>query len=258
MRNALTQAAGQASPTVTRRSFLGSTAGAGAATITAGSLALPAFAAAAPTDPLLAFVTAWEAAIAENAAIARAAPDDEAPNAHERTYVAPFLARAESGDVPVATTAQGAAAALRRVLSWDDQEAQDITMIRAALAFLQGEQGSSAFSTAAVTPYCAAITTRASAPDPIMAAIDHHRAAWDYLSSDLTDDEQAAAGDIEQKAWDDLADTHPNTPDGLAAMANYVASAPAALEYDVNLQRAMRTIAAATSKFASQRRPEMA
>ena len=69
------------------------------------------------------------------AALANLLPPEFEP--YYETRVRPFEEVATFGTIPAATTAEGAAAALRKVLAFDDMEQQDTNLVRAALAYLE-------------------------------------------------------------------------------------------------------------------------
>ncbi|WP_168990385.1 hypothetical protein [Aureimonas flava] len=134
MSNRTVPAAAEGLPIITRRQALRTLAAGSAAGALAGglfTLAVPAAEAAA--DPCLAFVTAWDAASDQLAA----APHD----AQEDVWKArcePFDRAAFRGEIPAATTAAGAAAAIRKAINFGDMQEQDEALVRAALAYLDG------------------------------------------------------------------------------------------------------------------------
>ncbi len=84
-------------------------------------------------DPCLAFVAAWNAAFGSCAA----ATDDASAD----VWIAqcqPFDRAAFLGEIPAATTAAGAAAAIRKAINFGDMQQQDEALLRAALAYLDG------------------------------------------------------------------------------------------------------------------------
>ena len=108
-------------------------AGSAAAALAAGAVVAVTPAEALAANPCLAFVTTWTAM----ADACDSAPND-AKDAFYDAHCHPFEIAALEGRVPDATTAKGAATALRKILEFDDIEGQDITLLRAALAYLEG------------------------------------------------------------------------------------------------------------------------
>lgn len=98
-------------------------------------LAVPAMeaCAAVASDPCLAFIQQWTGLQEEC---------NRSPEAQDNFYeqhLAPFEQMAVEG-IPTATTREGAAAALRKLLSFGDVQGQpqDANLVKAALAFLEG------------------------------------------------------------------------------------------------------------------------
>ncbi|ALN75819.1 hypothetical protein [Aureimonas sp. AU20] len=90
-------------------------------------------AADAAADPCLAFVTGWEEAGEHCGKLL-----DEDIDGYWESYVRPFEEIATYGTIPAATSAEGAATALRKALAFGDMEQQDANLVRAALAYLEG------------------------------------------------------------------------------------------------------------------------
>lgn len=115
---------------VSRRGFMGHLAGSYTA-VAMGSGAM-----VAGYDPLMAFLTKWDRVIAEYEAGRRGTEGDDV---FWQAHVAPMEDQCSSGCLPDATTAEGAAAAIRKALSYGDMERQDANLVRSALAFLEAQ-----------------------------------------------------------------------------------------------------------------------
>ena len=108
-----------------RQLFTGAAALAVAASVPAASFAA--------TDPALSFIDRWNDL--NNTANAM---EWEAFEAFYKANVFPIEKAAKNGAVPPAQSAEGAAAMLRKALSWDDMEDMDANLVRSALAYLEG------------------------------------------------------------------------------------------------------------------------
>lgn len=118
-----------------RRQILRTLAAGSAAGALAGGMVIMATpsAAEASSDPCLAFVQKWNSVQIECDSVS-----DEAVDAFYEREVVTFEQIATYGTIPAATTAEGAAAALRKALAFGDMEKQDANLVRAALAYLEG------------------------------------------------------------------------------------------------------------------------
>lgn len=130
---------------ITRRNLIrdGATAAALAGTALAAVQCQPTEAPAAELDPFLAFLAAWQEAEQRFNALPYGASDEEDDEAFEAT-AGPFDQRCYDGDMPAATTAAGAAAALRKIISFGgiQGQPQDEHLLNVALAFLEGRASS--------------------------------------------------------------------------------------------------------------------
>ena len=111
-----------------RRLFL---TAATAASFTAGSVSAELSSVVA-ADPAMAFMNHWNALEKQANAL-----EWDVFEAFYRTNVFPIEKAAKDGDVPIAESAEGAAAMLRKALSWDDMEEMDAHLVRSALAYLE-------------------------------------------------------------------------------------------------------------------------
>lgn len=92
------------------------------------------------------------------------------------------------------------------------------------------------------------LPSAASTIDPIFAAIDRHRRAFDFMNPMEGEDEGFdEANRAEIRAWNELVRTEPATLDGLAAFASYVAVNQCACGGDEDAATALMTIAAAVA-----------
>lgn len=137
MKNDPTGPTAEGMSSISRRKFLRSSA---AAVAIGGMTAMtvPAAAVVNTPDPILAFIQRWDAVIADYESVRRSAEEE---NALWKANIAPMEDRCTRGDIPNATTAEGAAAAIRKALSFNDMEPQDANLVRSALAFLEGKGG---------------------------------------------------------------------------------------------------------------------
>lgn len=110
-----------------RRGFLGHVGGAYTA-ITLGAAASTIIVA----DPALAFLNRWESLV--EAAMGMPAEEQFDFYASDITPIERAVSR---GEVPAAESAQGAAAMLRKALSWDDMEEMDAALVTSALKYLE-------------------------------------------------------------------------------------------------------------------------
>lgn len=116
-----------ASVNISRRGFFGHAAGAySAIAMTGGSIAL--------ADPVITFLREWDVAVEGLDTVPAGGSDD-----YWHRVVEPYESRACEGNIPDATTAEGAIAAIRKALAFNDMENQDASLVRSALAYLEAQ-----------------------------------------------------------------------------------------------------------------------
>ena len=132
MQNVPSRATGEA---MSRRAFTRTgTALAAIAIPSSGIASMQANGSAPVADPVLALIQKWDAATAKANSM-----EWPAFKAFYDENVTPIELAVNEG-LPPATTREGAAAALRKALSFDDLENQDASLVRAALGYLEGSR----------------------------------------------------------------------------------------------------------------------